>query len=169
MNLRISPNFALIEFTKGRVTPTVEQYGNIVTAAKWLERLRERVGPIIISSGIRSAERNAGVGGADRSYHLYWGPGIWAVDIVSPTLHPLRLADACVEVGGFDSVISERADRPWPAQKANDGMPWVHVQGSPTPRGLTFTAVPKDKTLWGNVDKETRPEQVYSPGLRFEL
>lgn len=168
MNPQVSRNFTLIEFTKGRVTPTVEQYGSIVTAARWLERLRESVGPIIISSGLRSAERNAGVGGADRSYHLYWGPGIWAVDIVSPKLNPLALADACVKVGGFDSVIWERADRPWPARGVNDGAPWVHVQGSPSPRGLTFTAAPKDKTLWGNVNKETRPEQVYSPGLRFE-
>lgn len=166
MNPQVSPHFTLNEFTKGRLMPTVEQYGNIIQMARWLEKVRDRVGPVIISSGIRSAERNSEVGGADRSYHLYWGPGIAAVDIVSSTTSPLALAQACVDVGGFDSVIWERADRPWPVKGINDGMPWVHVQIGSNPRGLTFTAVPKDKALWGNIDKETRPVQVYSPGLK---
>lgn len=168
MNPQVSTHFTLTEFTKGRVTPTGEQYGNIVTMARWLEKLRAAVGgPLIISSGLRSAEKNNEVKGAEHSYHLYWGPGIAAVDIVSSVTPPQALARACMEVGGFDSVIWERADRAWPARSVKDGSQWVHVQLSPRPRGLTFTATPKDKAMWGNADKDIRPELKYEPGLEL--
>jgi uncharacterized protein YcbK (DUF882 family) len=47
-----------------------------------LEPLRRRYGLCIVISGHRSPARNAAVGGAPRSFHVYeWHPGVAAADV----------------------------------------------------------------------------------------
>ncbi len=67
---KLSANFTLEEFTRGN-TPTTEQLANLRKLATNLQVLRDTLGaPIVITSGLRSAEQNRAAGGAPRSRHL---------------------------------------------------------------------------------------------------
>jgi len=80
---------------------------NLIRLSWWLETLREILGkPIIVSSGYRSPELNARIGGSKSSAHMQ---GL-AADINVSGMAPFDLANLIVsEMGdtGYDQVIHE--------------------------------------------------------------
>lgn len=73
------------------------------------EPLRDRVGPVVVSSGYRCAELNRAVGGSSTSGHQQG----YAADIIAPRVSLAQLADACCTLE-FDQLILEFKS-------------WVHV------------------------------------------
>jgi len=68
---RLSPHFALAEFTSGdgaRV-PSWKVPCYRALCRDFLEPLREEFGPVVVTSGFRSLRHNGLVGGAPFSYH----------------------------------------------------------------------------------------------------
>jgi hypothetical protein len=93
-----------------------------------LQPLRDRLGqPVVITSGYRSPEVNAAVGGARNSAHLYGR----AADIYVPTMSTVELARTIVSMNlPFDQLIDEFSS-------------WVHVAIAPkdtAPRRQQLTA-----------------------------
>lgn len=80
MPVILTPHFTLDELTFSQTAarmgisnlPTGEAYDNVVRLAETLEVVRTILGnkPILISSGYRSPEVNAAVGGAPQSAHM---------------------------------------------------------------------------------------------------
>lgn len=63
-----------------------------------LEVLRRRYGLCIVISGHRSPARNAAVGGAPRSYHVYeWHPGVAAADVTFKRGRPALWVEAALK------------------------------------------------------------------------
>jgi uncharacterized protein YcbK (DUF882 family) len=88
-NTQITKNFKFSEFfCQGQIPP--EQYWqNIINVAIELQELRDIVGrPITITSGYRTKEHNAAIGGAVRSQHLLGK----AVDIEVRGMHSKEVA-----------------------------------------------------------------------------
>lgn len=95
-------------------TPNAEQVENLTALVEnVLDPLRERFGrPVIVSSGFRSKDLNAAVGGARNSQHLNGE----AADIYSGTREGNReLYELIVKHLPYDQVINER------------DFSWVHV------------------------------------------
>lgn len=100
---------------------------NLYRVAELLEQVRELAGrPIVVSSGYRSQQLNAAVGGARDSAHLQ---GL-AADITAPGMSPRQLACVIRDSGlPFDQLICE-------------GGAWVHIglaAGAPRRQVLTAT------------------------------
>jgi hypothetical protein len=70
---RLSQNFLLSEFDchDGTPVPRAAVPGLREWCEDWGEPLRERFGPVRVTSGFRTARYNASVGGASASYHRY--------------------------------------------------------------------------------------------------
>ena len=70
---RLSPHFTLAEFACHDGTPVpaaaVAHLRNHCLAV--LEPLRERFGPVFVTSGYRHTAYNTSIGGARQSYHIY--------------------------------------------------------------------------------------------------
>lgn len=143
--MQLSPNFSLAEFTKSqtaarlgiRNTPSptaVEAMRRLCTDL--LEPLRDRVGgPIVVTSGYRSAALNRAIGGSATSQHSKGE----AVDIERPGMSNFDLARA-IEASGlaFDQLILEA----YVPGKLESG--WVHVSFRPgANRHQVLTATPK--------------------------
>ena len=73
LNARLAPNFRLGEFVnpdwvKNPLRGLI--LTNLTNLAQLLQPVRDRVGPIIITSGYRTPEQNEAAGGASASLHL---------------------------------------------------------------------------------------------------
>lgn len=134
--MKLSPNFSLDELTHSEIavrrgidnTPDADMLANLQMLAEGMERVRAVLGyPVPISSGYRSPEVNAAVGGSVASSHLR---GL-AADFTCPGFGtPRDVALALVTHAGtiqFDKLILE-FDK------------WVHIQFSKEPRRIVLTA-----------------------------
>lgn len=128
----MSQHFTIAELTFSQTavrrgidnTPSPVVVANLTRLAATLEKVRALTGPVLVSSGYRSFELNAAVGGARDSAHTL---GL-AADITVSGMTPRELAkairDAKIE---FDQLIYEGT--------------WVHVGLSAgAPRGQVLTA-----------------------------
>jgi hypothetical protein len=106
-NLTETKNFKISEFSchDGTPVPTM-YYGNVSQLMKNLQVLRNRTGlPIFITSGYRTPEHNAKIGGAHNSCHLT----AKAADIKIPGMSPkevknlieMLIADGIMDQGGI--------------------------------------------------------------------
>lgn len=123
----LTEHFTLDEFTHSdkaianglRNEPSFEVMGNLLEAARMMERIRSALGdvPITINSAYRSPEVNALVGGATRSDHVLGH----AVDMVAPAFGntyeiALKLSPQ-IEALGIGQLIQEVYGR----------SRWIHV------------------------------------------
>lgn len=96
-----------LHFTAAEMDPRGEadadDKANLRLVARLLDCVREAIDrPIIVTSGYRSPDHNAAVGGVPNSAHVLG----WAVDVKSPGMKPSDLADAIEAVTpGFDQLI----------------------------------------------------------------
>ena len=165
----LTPNFSKAEFFRG-TNPTDEQISTMLAIAEDLEKARAIVGPIIISSSIRSLESNKAAGGVAvdpkknplGSAHLYNAPGRGAVDLkMKGKVTHLQLAQTLMKVSRAQKIILERCDLPNEYQ-------WVHVQylllEDTTPEA--WRSYPKVEGFRGNPEmRGPQIIQVYSPGF----
>jgi hypothetical protein len=134
--MQLSAHFTLDEFTRSDTaerlgidnTPDTEALENLMLTAGKMEAVRELLGkPIIVSSGYRSPELNAAVGGSKQSHHTQ---GL-ACDFTCPdagTPKEVCQTIAASEAVVFDQLIYEHS--------------WVHVSFSPALRGQVLTLLP---------------------------
>lgn len=110
--MQLSKHFTLDEFTFSQTavrngldnTPSPAVIANLQNLCNnLLEPLRERVGPIRITSGYRSSLVNSRVGGASNSQHLYGE----AADIVVPGMSVYDVACLVRDEFNYDQVIQE--------------------------------------------------------------
>lgn len=90
--MKLSTNFSLNEFASadGKI-PSGEVLKNLTELAKQLEVLRSHIKlPIRVTSGFRSREHNAKIGGATNSFHVLG----MAADIQVRGLTPVQVAHA---------------------------------------------------------------------------
>lgn len=133
---QLSPHFTLDELTHSEYavrmgldnTPTLVIIANLTRLADRLEFVRTMLGsPIVISSGYRSPQVNAGVGGSNSSQHMTGN----AADILVPGFG--RPKDVVARLRGhfaelaFDQLILE-----FPGS-ASGG--WTHIGFATRPRG----------------------------------
>jgi len=110
---RLSDNFTLEEMvlsqaaTRGNLAnrPGPREIENLrLLCEKILQRIRDDVGPIVVSSGYRSAAVNAAVGGSPTSQHVEGK----AADITYPRVGTKALFKRIIELGlPFDQLIFE--------------------------------------------------------------
>ena len=145
---RLSPHFALVEFTRSQVAerwdidntpPPLVRLHLLRLCDLVLEPLRVAVGALHISSGYRSPILNRRVGGSAVSQH----PLGLAADVVHPQMSSLELCQAVVALHlPFDQLIHEGS--------------WMHVSVAPQNvprRAQVLTA------------RFVNGKAVYSPGL----
>lgn len=123
MDMHISPNFLLDEFTRSAKadelnidnTPKPDSMINLALLCKHvLEPLRSGIGvPVVITSGYRSKELNNAVGGAVGSQHIYG----MAADIITPGYDLKSAFKFITEKLIFDQAIYEE----------HPGGDWIHV------------------------------------------
>lgn len=102
--------------------PTEAIINVLQRTALGLEDVRQITGPIVVSSGYRSAAVNKAVGGASNSQHLTGE----AADITCPSIGTLKLMRKIVDSNiKFDQCILEYA---------SGGGGWVHVSFNSNPR-----------------------------------
>lgn len=126
--MNLSEHFTLEEFTRSEYatrrnldnTPDADQLANLHVLAQGLERVREVLErPIDVRSGFRSQKVNAGIGGANGSYHT---KGL-AADILVDGMTPeevCRTINWAKDKIGFDKVILE--------YPSSFGGGWTHIQ-----------------------------------------
>jgi uncharacterized protein YcbK (DUF882 family) len=102
--MKLSTNFSLNEFASADGTaPNNDVLKNLTELAKNLEVLRKHLGqPIRITSGFRSKEHNAKIGGSLNSYHVLG----MAADIQVAKMKPEDVAKA-IELLIKDGKIKE--------------------------------------------------------------
>ena len=136
LNERLTPHFTLGEFVASNTatrrgidnTPDAQVEATLRDVlAPAMESVRTLVGaPIVISSGYRSAELNAAIGGAAGSDHLSGH----AADFIAPGFgSPLQICKLLVQhmdVLRFDQLIHEGT--------------WVHISFGPRRRNQVLTA-----------------------------
>ena len=143
--MQLSPNFTLAELTKSQTAArlgirnapspaSIEAMRRI--CLDLLEPLRARIGgPIVVTSGYRSAALNRAIGGSATSQHSKGE----AVDIERPGMSNFDFARA-IEASGldFDQLILEAY------VPGKPGSGWVHVSYRPgANRRQILTATPK--------------------------
>jgi len=140
----LTPNFSLEQLTHSETaereridnTPAAEIVENLRLLARGLEQVRMLTGfPLEISSGYRSPELNARVGGAKSSQHTRGQAADFTCDEFGPPLDIIRaIRDSDID---FDQCILEYAR-------------WVHISFSAAPRGKVLTIYdPKEGYLDG--------------------
>jgi zinc D-Ala-D-Ala carboxypeptidase len=147
--MQLSPNFALALLTQSETavergidnTPPQEVLDNLRLLAAGLEQVQALLGaPLEISSGYRSPDLNAAVGGAQSSQHCQ---GL-AVDFTCPEFgSPIEIAASIRDSGiRYDQCILE-FNR------------WVHISFSPEPRLRALSIYdPKEGYLVGLWDPD---------------
>ena len=138
--MKLSKNFTLDEFTRSQ---TAERYGinmhppelvvdnlqRLVTTC--LQPLREKAGPIYISSGFRPKVLNARIGGSQTSQHVYGN----AADFTVTGMTPFDTCELIIEMDlPFDQVIHEFGR-------------WVHLGVDDILRGMPLTAYREDNKV----------------------
>ena len=124
--MKLSHNFTLAELTKSETairrginnTPSdsvVENLQRLVTNV--LQPIRDKFGPLIVTSGYRSAQLNVAIGGSPTSDHVLGK----AADIEAPGLDNKQLAVYIKDNFKFTQLILEFYTEGEP----NSG--WVHV------------------------------------------
>jgi uncharacterized protein YcbK (DUF882 family) len=103
---RVTPHFRMGEFYDHQVgePPTWQMHAVRNLCLEVLEPLRRRYGVAIVISGHRTPARNAAVGGAPRSFHVYeWHPGVAAADVTFKRGRPSLWAEraAATTAGGI--------------------------------------------------------------------
>jgi zinc D-Ala-D-Ala carboxypeptidase len=147
--MKLSENFTLDEFLLSQTAsrmgidniPSPEVVENLRNlTVNVIQPLRNKFGPVVISSGYRSVKLNSAVGGAKESQHLYG----MAADINIPTLGNDKLAEYIRDNMVFDQCILEFYTLGHPSSG------WVHVSYSTkTNRKECLTAVKQDgKTVY---------------------
>ena len=126
MNMKLSENFTLGEFLKSQTAerrgisnvPTQDHLDNAFALFENVAQpVRDHFGPTIVSSGYRSPELNAAIGGAPRSQHQRGE----AVDLVIPGVTTAQVCEWIVNNLTFDQVILEFYDPGDPSSG------WTHV------------------------------------------
>jgi zinc D-Ala-D-Ala carboxypeptidase len=124
--MQLSKNFTLSEFlisqTASRLgidnTPSQQVIDNLTALCQnILQPLRDKFGPVVISSGYRSPQLNKAIGGAANSQHMLGQ----AADIHMPSMANDELARLIAKNFVFDQVILEF----YTLGKPDSG--WVHV------------------------------------------
>jgi zinc D-Ala-D-Ala carboxypeptidase len=144
----LTPNFSLEQLTHSETaereridnTPAAEIVENLRLLAQGLEQVRMLTGfPLEISSGYRSPELNARVGGAKSSQHTRGQAADFTCDAFGPPLDVIRaIRGSDID---FDQCILEYAR-------------WVHISFSAAPRGKVLTIYdPKEGYLDGLWDQ----------------
>jgi zinc D-Ala-D-Ala carboxypeptidase len=134
--MQLSEHFTLAEFIRSDTaarrgidnTPSPVVLTNLKLTAIGMEKVRALLGtPIIISSGYRSPELNAAIGGSTQSHHMQGlACDFTCPDYGSPIEICRRIAAADAVV--FDQLIYEHS--------------WVHVSFAPALRGQVLTLRP---------------------------
>ena len=166
--MQLSNNFRLIEFTRSDTAKrlgienqcsSVEQVLNLAYLCHMvLQPLRDRFGPIRITSGYRCPELNRAVGGVKNSQHLRGE----AADIHLPSVDKgLEYLAFLKTLPAVDELIWERnGNTHWihvSAKRVKDpspASPRVELESSPLPRHRsTFSASSEDlaRPLWEGV------------------
>jgi uncharacterized protein YcbK (DUF882 family) len=99
---KVTPHFTYGELCNGAEERRFTNQSQCVIAKElcdYLEELREKFGPINITSGHRPPAINAAVGGASQSEHLF-RPGCGAVD--------------CYPMDGNGHAMEDYCDQTWP-------------------------------------------------------
>ena len=114
--MKVGQFFDLHELTRTSApfdnTPSPLAYVNLARLCMMvLDPLRERVGPLRVTSAFRSPAVNRHVGGSEGSFHQY---GL-AADLQSASVTPTDLLLACFDLPGVDKAIIEFDQ-------------WLHVQ-----------------------------------------
>jgi Peptidase M15 len=111
-DLAIAPNFVLAEVAD----PADGDFAVVqVRGVEALQDLRDRLGPLIVTSGYRNPAHNADVGGVTWSRHQYGD----AFDLVPVEVSLDTLGDACAELGAsFVGVYETHRHCDW-----RDGVP----------------------------------------------
>lgn len=107
-------------------TPTIQILENLKHTAKSADVIRAFLGkPVIVSSGYRSPQLNAAIGGSKTSSHMQG----YAIDMRCPDFGTPRQVFAALRDAGirFDQLILEMPNSP------SGG--WVHVGFAPEYRG----------------------------------
>ena len=131
--MQLSANFSLAQLSASETalarginnTPPPDIVENLRRLAAGLEQAQAVLGySLDVSSGYRSPELNAAIGGAEKSQHCLG----FAADFVCPEFGtPLEIAAALRDSGiRFDQCILEFGR-------------WVHLSFSPEPRGRLLT------------------------------
>ena len=129
--MKLSENFTLAELTKSQTakrlgidnTPTPEQLENLIELCnKVLQPLRDAIGPIHISSGLRVPALNKAIGGSKTSQHCAINGAAADIDMCPPSGCKNKNAEVFNYIKDnlqFDQLIWEFG---------NDNCPdWVHV------------------------------------------
>ena len=135
---KLSEHFTLGEFITSQTaarygipnTPPANILENLKTTAAMLEKVRALLGdnPIYISSGYRSPDLNAAVGGASNSAHIFGQ----AADFTCPAAGNVREICEAIERSDiqYDQLIREFDA---------DGHGWVHIAWRDMPRRQALT------------------------------
>ena len=122
--MKLSDNFTLAELTKSQTakrlgidnTPTPEQLENLIELCnKVLQPLRDAIGPIRISSGLRVPALNKAIGGSKTSQHCAINGAAADIDVEDNK----KVFDYIKDNIQFDQLIWEFGDENQPD--------WVHV------------------------------------------
>jgi Peptidase M15 len=153
LNMNLTENFQLWEFVKSPTadrlgidnTPNKEELENLRQLCELiLQPARNALGPLKISSGFRSGELNAAVGGVDDSDHRLG----FAADVIPVSVTTLELAMWVVKNSpSFDQVILEFGTL--------DDPSWIHLSAAPRIRKQVLRATREDGSV------------VYSPITLF--
>ena len=131
IEMNLSEHFTLEEATasvtaelQGIVnSPPTKVLENMKRAAAELEKIRAKVGPILINSWFRCPKLNQSVGGAFNSAHMTG----WAIDMHHGKMDPYQLGKFILGMGlDFDQIIYEYGQ-------------WVHISFDPAMRKQVLT------------------------------
>lgn len=135
---KLSEHFTLAEFVASQTAarygipndPPANILSNLKTTAALMEEVRALLGdnPIYISSGYRSPDLNAAIGGATNSAHVFGQ----AADFTCPAAGNVREICLAIEASNiqYDQLIREFD---------TNGTGWVHIAWRDVPRRQALT------------------------------